>query len=343
MQQLQMVVPPGATAGTELQFTTPDGHTATVTVPVGVPPGSSFVFSIPAAPPTQTAAPLPMGIPLGEIVDIPPQGLNMPPAAATRLAPAQRFAECPISFSPLHEAPVGYFLGHGQRRVSGHYFNLAAANAWLQSGNGLCPMTRQPISSVRPVPSVLVDPSGWFAVVDVDTDGQLSRVEAIEALKAQFPVDVAALDSALVDQRHWLWERWDVNGDGYLTRDELLAPQGLVHTVRELFAPQIARGTGGGGPPCGPPSISDKARWFDYWDSVATGGDGSGTLEREEVVRALIKTLGTSGDANAVLAMRGTVDAVWGVFDLDGSGSIDRNEFLARDGLADTIIATLAH
>ena len=31
-----------------------------------------------------------------------------------------------------------------------------------------------------------------------------------------------------------------------------------------------------------------------------------------------------------------------GVFDLDGSGSIDRNEFLARM-VADTIIATLAH
>ena len=42
--------------------------------------------------------------------------------------------------------------------------------------------------------------------------------------------------------------------------------------------------------------------------------------------------------------MRSTVDAIWPVFDSDGSGSIERDEFLLHnDGLADMILATLQH
>jgi len=36
------------------------------------------------------------------------------------------------------------------------------------------------------------------------------------------------------------------------------------------------------------------------------------------------------------------VQAIWAIFDDDGSGSIERNEFLKPgEGLADTILATL--
>ena len=38
--------------------------------------------------------------------------------------------------------------------------------------------------------------------------------------------------------------------------------------------------------------------------------------------------------------MRGIVEAVWGIFDPDGSGAIDRQEFLMSDGLAETIVAS---
>ena len=40
--------------------------------------------------------------------------------------------------------------------------------------------------------------------------------------------------------------------------------------------------------------------------------------------------------------MRGTIDAIWPVFDPDGSNSIDKAEFLAAEGLANTIIATVS-
>ena len=99
--------------------------------------------------------------------------------------------------------------------------------------------------------------------------------------------------------------------------------------------------------------------------------DHSGTLEKGEVIRALIKTFRLSSDLSKVLAlahptqrsslpdlpnsshcvsvcgqveeMRQVVAAVWPMFDPDGSESIDRAEFLDRDGLADTVIATCAH
>ena len=87
-------------------------------------------------------------------------------------------------------------------------------------------------------------------------------------------------------------------------------------------------------------SIEIESRSAD-WDSPAGGGDGNGVLDREEVVRALVKTLRLSTDAASVQQMRSTIDAIWGIFDTDGSGTTERREFLQADGLADTIVATL--
>ena len=41
------------------------------------------------------------------------------------------------------------------------------------------------------------------------------------------------------------------------------------------------------------------------------------------------------------LLMQCVVRAVWAIFDSDGSGEIDREEFASRDGLADSIIASM--
>ena len=63
-------------------------------------------------------------------------------------------------------------------------------------------------------------------------------------------------------------------------------------------------------------------------------------VEKEEVVRALVKTFGLGADMPSLRNIRQIVDAVWCVFDPDGSGAVDRREFLMRDGLADTIVAS---
>ena len=155
---------------------------------------------------------------------------------------------CAICFEPLHHAPVGVFLDSNRRRISRHFFNLAAAQEWLRSGNGLCPCTRAPVASVLPVPSILTDPDGWFRAVDIDGDGKLSTLEVIECLKAQLPMDNAALDAAAADRTHWMWQQWDADGSGFIERNELLHPQGLVAYVRTAFARAAApRGRPGGG------------------------------------------------------------------------------------------------
>lgn len=282
-----------------------------------------------------TASSVPMGLPVdGEYYSCPPSA-SAPSSSSPPSIPqstAVKHAECPICFEPLHHAPVGVFLGRNQRRVSPQFFNLAAAREWLRSGNGFCPLTRNPITSVLEVPSILEDRDGWFKAVDFDGDGQLSRREVVECLKAQLPVDNNALDKAASDSNHWMWQQWDSDGSGFIERKELLDPQGLAAYVRTAFKKHNQDS--------GPPDIkADKIAWYEFWDE-----DDSGSLDKEEVVRALLKTLKLTHDQAQVQKMRSAIEAVWCIFDDDGSGSIERDEFLRPgDGLADTIIATVDH
>lgn len=338
MSTYQITVPPGMSAGQEVQFRTPAGMMS-VRIPIGVRPGATFTVQVaaPSAPPPSSPAPMgspvPMGLPVEMPADPTPPGVGLQPSFAESRSRhvAERYAECAISFEPLHSGPVGCFLDTQYKRVSNHYFSLEHARSWLASGNGMCPLTRKAIHSVLEVPNVERDPEGWFKAVDVDGSGSLSRSEAIEALKAQFAVDVAALDTAVTDENHWMWQQWDLDRSGFIEKEEMLAPTGLVSSVRQMFAAQPTnRGDGI------PDVRRDKGAWYDYWDE-----DKSGYLEQDEVVRALLKTLKLSDSPSRVQEMRSTVTAVWPIFDPDGSGSIDRAEFLQADGLADTILATL--
>lgn len=337
METVTVTAPPGVRPGQEMSFRTLDGAVFKVVVPPGVVPGGAFSLQIPRSTPSPATPPpappisgqVPMGLPLTESS----RNLLGAPTRTAYTAPqstvAVKHAECPISFEPLHSGPVGVFLDSAGRRVSPHFFNLGAAREWLASGNGMCPLTRQPVASVLPVPSIQSDPDGWFRAVDMNGDGRLSRQEAIEALKAQLPTDNAVLDAAVTDSNHWMWQQWDMDGSGFIERDELLAPQGLVSYVRQQCLSTREEAA--------VPDMADKARWYSYWDE-----DGSGTLEKEEVVRALLKTLKLTQDTARIHQMRSTIEAIWPVFDADGSGSIERHEFLLpAEGLADTIIATL--
>jgi len=283
-----------------------------------------------------------MGMPVTQ--SGPPPPAAAPPASPPRIArmhsnqneprsAAERHAECPICFEALHKAPVGVFLSREGRRVSSHFYRLEAAQEWIKSGNGTCPLTRAPVHSVLPVPDIRTDPNGWFRAVDVDGDRRLSHEEVVECLKAQLAVDNAALDAAVADDGHWMWQQWDKDGSGFIEQDELLQDQGLAAYVREAFSRTDDADSR-------IPSIeSSKGAWYDYWDE-----DKSGSLEQEEVVRALLKTLRLTQDQSRVQQMRATVDAIWPIFDSDGSGSIERNEFLLPgDGLADMILATIQH
>ena len=82
-----------------------------------------------------------------------------------------------------------------------------------------------------------------------------------------------------------------------------------------------------------PPDIRTNSRgWFRHFDVNHTG-----RLEKNEVISAFQTTFGAFGIDPRVLA--GIVQEIWPVFDMDGSGAITEQEFLARDGLCDTLLA----
>jgi len=244
---------------------------------------------------------------------------------------ARRHAECPICFEPLYQGQLGVFVGADGRRVGPQFFRYEAAEEWIAESNDVtkeCPVTHLPIASVVLVPSMLDDPKGWFRVCDVDGDRRLSRAEVVEALKAQLPLDNAALERFATDDG--AWREWDSDGSGFIEFPEIMdEDRGLLGFVRAAFARASE---------CKPvPDIQkDRHGWYQRWDE-----DGSGELEFEEVIRAFAKSfhIGVSGIAQ----LRESLRAVWPIFDMDNSGAIDKSEFLQpRDGLCDTIIATMA-
>lgn len=242
---------------------------------------------------------------------------------------AEDHYECAICFEPLHAAPAGVFLDAEGRRISQHLFNYAAASHWAQSSQQ-CPITRKAFSTVKQVPDIRTHPREWFRVVDIDGDGKLSRKEVAEVLKAQLPIDNALLDVVVEDPQNELWQRWDSDGSGFVDENELMKPGGLVQYVAQVFAAV-------GRPPAIPDIAVNKDTWFEFFDE-----DHSGSLDKEEVMRALVQTLRLGQDFERLEAVRNTVDAVWPIFDTDGSGTIEKDEFLTpNDGLADMIIATV--
>jgi len=165
-------------------------------------------------------------------------------------------------------------------------------------------------------------------VVDFDNDGSLSQVELLEVLKATVDIDVARLERDMPR----IFPLFDPNNDGKIEYGEMMGPQGLFYHVRRLYRKNRSMQK------FIPDIKSNKEAWFRYWDE-----DGSGTLDREEVLRSLVKTFNLSANFEQLQALRGVLDALWPLFDTDGSGDIDMAEFCKREvGLADTLILNLS-
>jgi hypothetical protein len=113
------------------------------------------------------------------------------------------------------------------------------------------------------VPSIEVDPPGWFNAVDLDGNGRLSQAEAREVLKAQLAVDWRKMEQELPA----LWGKWDRNGDGTIDQHEVIA---MARYMKERL-PRVADAP--------VPSIeSDKDAWFAYFDE-----DRSSSLEKVRI------------------------------------------------------------
>jgi Ca2+-binding EF-hand superfamily protein len=199
-----------------------------------------------------------------------------------------------------------------------------------------------------------------------------------------------------------LFHAWDPDGDGFIELREICAPGGLLEYVTREFTKKTSRkGTKqpreeqsldgekerffatpkrkpsrnassfsfSAAKNAEPPALAKHPdAWFAHWDT-----DGSGTLDKEEVTRALVKTLrrerereereeisqfsrfdvnGAHRETRSSYASlltsvavareaRRVVNAIWPVFCADASKGVDRNAFLAPDGLAEAIVANM--
>jgi Ca2+-binding EF-hand superfamily protein len=253
--------------------------------------------------------------------------MNINPITRTTqlIQTAIEHAECPISFEVLYQAPCGVFIDDHDRRVSQHFYNYDAAIQWLNEKN-TCPITRKKIYRVKLVPDIRTDTHNWFKLVDIDGDGKLSKKEIIEALKAQLPIDYRLFENEHILNQ--LWTIWDKDGSGFIEETELIGETGLINYVESVFkANQTNQEL---------PNIKlNRVAWFNYFDE-----DNSNSLEQPEVCRALIKTFNLTPQMTDNLIEN--IKAIWNIFDTDGNGSIDKDEFLLPNiGLADTIIAQL--
>ena len=241
--------------------------------------------------------------------------------------------ECVICFDKLANGAVCALFGSDGKRSCRHYFHR---ECMIGGRDGLpecvlmtrreCPCCRAKWTTAVTLPNPIVDPRAFFDCIDADHGGCLSKSEVIDGLKATVDLDWRQIDSS-VDA---LWSTWDRDGNGSISYEEMTAPRsGLLDYIRRNYPGQRL--------PESPNILQQPRQWFQYWDE-----DSSNSLEKDEIVRALIKTFRVTQGTVEVSTIRETLDCVFPIFDDDGSGAIDIDEFTKTDGLCDTIIASMA-
>jgi Ca2+-binding EF-hand superfamily protein len=187
-------------------------------------------------------------------------------------------------------------------------------------------MCRAPFHHHVPAPNPISDSQAWFKFVDADGSGTLDYVEMTEALLTCLPCDWRKIETEMDS----LFTRWSKGGK--ISLQDFSKPDGALAYIRTNFRPTGPR-------PEAPDIRTNRAEWFRYWDVV--DGNGNGKLEKGEICRALIKTLHLKSQQQKA-SIADTLDNIWCLFDHDGSGEVDQAEFIAPEGLAETLSAELS-
>lgn len=133
------------------------------------------------------------------------------------------------------------------------------------------------------MPDLLRQPREWFSVCDVDFGGELSEFEVIEGIGAALPVNRRKLTKTIRAQ----WHQWDPDGDGTVSMQEFIIQEtGLRDWVlRNMQKLQTTDQEQGVTDMKRIPALDKQPmQWFDHWDR-----NRNGQLERDEIVRALIR------------------------------------------------------
>lgn len=189
----------------------------------------------------------------------------------------------------------------------------------------MCPLCRAEYDGILEVPNIHQNPKAWFELVDFDRNGSLDAVELLEVFRAVLPLDCKKLEADMSS----LFFQWDKNGDGRIRYDEIFGGGGLFAFVKETF--RSTRQS-----ECMPDIQKDRGAWFRYWDE-----DGSDSLDREEVIRSLVKTFRMSSEISQIRSLRELLAVLWSDFDPTAAGSINQRDFCRPDGLADMIIVNM--
>lgn len=249
--------------------------------------------------------------------------------------------ECPVCYFELFKFPTGVIRQYS-RRCCGHYFHKDCAQYLLRAVQGsgqsaACPLCGVSFCEVKAMPDLARDPRDWFAVCDVDFGGELDVYEVVEALGCVLPVNRHKLEKNV--KAHW--HEWDPDGDGTITLQEFIQPQrGLKDWIVGHLSMLITDGAQKQG---AVPSIDRNPReWFHYWDR-----DASLSLEKDEVVRALVRTFCRDDNGTPSLAqawdMREIAEGLWLSLGYQPFDAVHFQEFVRPYGLLDQFLHNQTH
>ena len=171
-------------------------------------------------------------------------------------------AECPVCLEYLCEdGPLCVLMRPARgstRRACSHLLHERCAHSLQHSASaGSCPCCRAEYTSIKRVPQPTEDPHGWFKCVDAEEDGLLSQQQVADALAAAFPINCDKFEAVLPQ----LWERWDLNGSGFINKQEFMARGALfefAHTLH-LMCIEAAMRTPSSMPVTAPEAAPDVA------------------------------------------------------------------------------------
>ena len=260
-----------------------------------------------------------------------------------RGAMSEAFSECPVCFFELHLFPVAV-LRYQSKRSCAHYLHAMCANAYrhrLEARNQrvACPICYNRFTEVKTLPDLLTDPRLWFQLCDTDLTGSLDKKEVLDGLLAVLPVDRGRLENAI----NGSWDHWDTSGDASIELGEFIDPlSGLKaflvknYNVFRKNANEVSKSKE-------VPSLdSHPKEWFEYWDN-----NNSGTLERIELARALVKTFCVTAWGDPMIQRAHDMSelslSVWDMLGYKPREKITFEEFMKPFGLADQVMHNYIH